>query len=102
MYAPMPWLGGILFLATLRPFAQKRTFVTVTNMVAATCCLIAFILWPDENAITLDHIVGVTGLGFLIGRLTLTLAVVLHTIAVCASIGMWIRLYKLLMIPTAV
>lgn len=102
MYASLPWIGIVLFAATLRPIIVKRTRVTVLNMIAVTFLMIAFILWPDENGMALDRVLHVAGLGQLVSRVFITLAATLHPVAVAMSIGLWDRTRKLMLIPVAV
>ena len=102
MYAPLPWIGIVLFMATLRSVVVKRTRVTVLNIVAVTFLMIAFILWPDENGMALDRALHVAGLGQLVSRVFITLAATLHPVAVSISIGLWDRARKLMLVPVAV
>lgn len=102
MYAPLPWIGIVLFVATLRPIIVKRTRVTVLNMIAVTFLMIAFILWPDQNGMALDRALHVVGLGQLVSRVFITLAATLHPVAVSISIGLWDRARKLMLVPVVV
>jgi len=95
----LPLLGCTLFIIALSRIAMSRTLVTVLNMGAATCGLVAFVLWPDPYAMAFDHWIGASGLGFYLTRLTVTCAATLHIIAVASGIGRWDRLRQGLLVP---
>src|SRR5438128_9012781 len=95
----LPLLGCILFIIILSRMLLSRTRVTVLNMVAATCALVAFALWPDAYAMAFDHWIQDAGVGFYLSRLTITAAATLHIIAVAYGINRWNRRQALILVP---
>jgi len=98
--AVLPAIGLVTFLSALRPFLfAERTRIVALNLAAATSFLIALVLFPDDIAISVDHASGVTGLGYLISRLTISLAAVLFLGAATYAADLWDRPHRLLLVP---
>lgn len=100
----LPAMGALTFLSALRPFVfAERTRIVTLNLIAATSFTIALALFPDDIGIAFDRATGVPGLGYLISRLTISLAAVVFVGTHTYAANLWDRTRKaLLILPVTV
>ena len=98
--AVLPAMGVLTFLSALRPFIfASRTRIVALNLIAATSFMIALLLFPDDIATAFDRAIGVPGLGYVISRVTISLAAVVFVGAATYASNLWDQTHILLLIP---
>lgn len=98
----LPILGTSLVVTCVVIVLKERTPVTITNLLAATCAMLATFTLSDAHGLALDHWTHLTGLGTYFARISITLAACLHIGAACYGIGKWDRPRQLLLVPGVV
>jgi len=97
--AALPVIGLMIVCIGLLVVLRERTAITILNGAAAICVAVALVFWPDANGMMIDRWSHTIGLGAALVRLSLTLGVSLHTIAVCLGIHRWDRKRQFMLLP---